>query len=331
MNMINTATGEIPASSMGVTLAHEHVFINVLREYRETGLVNDYELMLEELRRCRAAGGNTIWELSTRPLSWGTLIDHRSADGLSSPPPQETTRSLPTVTALVQLSKQTGLQIVLGTGHYRDPYLDQDWFDKRDAGRIARLMVEDITIGFAGTDVKAGVIGEIGADKWFISAVEERSFRAAARAHHETGLTISTHAGRWPVGIQQIDLLESEHVDPRRIIIGHCDTVFDSAYHLELAKRGAFVQFDAIRGESETGDRIRVEYVQNLIKNGFLDRILLSHDVCITKHLRANGGPGFDYVLTDFVPKLLAAGLAQEQIDQMLIHNPRRALTGEAL
>jgi phosphotriesterase-related protein len=329
MNAVNTATGEVPASSLGVTLTHEHVFINVLREYRETGLLNDYDLMLAELKRCRAAGGTTIWELSTCPLSIGSIVGHTSVDGLSSPPPQETTRSLPSVTALTRISQESGVLIVLGTGHYRDPYLNRDWFDRRDVDRIARLMVEDITAGFAGTDVKAGIIGEIGADKWFISAVEERSFRAAARAHAETGLTISTHAGRWPVGIQQIDLLESEHVDPRRIIIGHCDTVADSVYHLELARRGAFVEFDAIRGESVTGDQQRVDYIMNLVSNGYLDRILLSHDVCITKHLRANGGPGYDYVLTDFVPELRKAGLAEEQIDQMLIHNPRRALTGE--
>jgi hypothetical protein len=73
--------------------------------------------------------------------------------------------------------------------------------------------------------LRAGVIGEIGADRWYVSAAEERSFRAAARAHLRTGLTISTHAARWPVGLEQLRLLTEEGADPRRVIIGHADSV----------------------------------------------------------------------------------------------------------
>src|SRR4029453_13908775 len=40
------------------------------------------------------------------------------------------------------------------------------------------------------------------------------SFRAAARTHLATGLTISTHAAWFPVGLRQLDILEGEGVLP---------------------------------------------------------------------------------------------------------------------
>ncbi len=108
--------------------------------------------------------------------------------------------------ALRRVSQATGISIVMGCGHYRDPYLDRDWFDRTPVEAIADELVRDITEGVRGTGIRAGVIGEIGADRGFISAAEERSFRAAARAHLRTGLTISTHAARWPAGIAQMRL-----------------------------------------------------------------------------------------------------------------------------
>jgi phosphotriesterase-related protein len=217
---------------------------------------------------------------------------------------------------------------VVGTGHYRDPYLDVDWFDRHGIEMIAELLVRDIEQGMAGTGIRAGIIGEIGADKWFVSALEERSFRAAARAQRRTGLAITTHAARWPVGLAQLDIVQSEGVDPRRVIIGHCDSVNLPEYHEKIVARGAFVQFDTIRGRSTYDIRLRVELVMNLVKHGYVDQILLSHDVCTTSHLSSYGGGGYTVVGTIFREALLEAGLAPEEFDHISIDNPRRALTG---
>src|SRR5206468_9738603 len=99
----------------------------------------------------------------------------------------------------------------------------------------ADMIVRDIEVGADGTDVRSGIIGEIACDR-VIAAAEERSFRAAARAHNRTGITISTHAARWPIGHAQLDIFEQEGVDLRRVIVGHSDTVHDGAYHLALAE-----------------------------------------------------------------------------------------------
>lgn len=154
---------------------------------------------------------------------------------------KSTTRSIANVEAVKRVAEQTGLNVVLGTGHYRDPYLDREWFDRTSVDDIAQSMVSDITEGFGDTGVRAGIIGEIGCDKWYVSAAEERSFRAAARAHLATGAPIYTHAARWTVGHEQLDLLEREGVEPARVAVGHCDLVPVEGYAERLAARGAFV------------------------------------------------------------------------------------------
>jgi predicted metal-dependent phosphotriesterase family hydrolase len=190
-------------------------------------------------------------------------------------------------------------------------------------------MVRDLEVGIDGTDVRAGIIGEIGCLD-HISGIEERVFRAAARAHLHTGATITTHAAWYPTGGDQLDILCEEGVDPRRVIIGHCDFYPDPAYHEAIAARGAWVQFDRVGGRVPFEWDRRVRWILNLVERGYLDRLLLSHDVCLQSDLRAYGGTGYDFVLTGLASMLIEAGLTQAQIDRILVDNPRRALTGQS-
>jgi predicted metal-dependent phosphotriesterase family hydrolase len=302
---VMSVTGPIDASELGVVLPHEHVFADLVREYRGTGLLNDEHLAREELTLLREAGGRTLVDLT---------LDEIGRDPA----------------ALRRVAEATGITVIMGCGHYRDPYLNRDWFDRHDVDAIADQIVADIEEGVNGTGIRAGIIGEIGADKWYISATEERSFRAAARAHLRTGLTISTHAARWPVGLKQVGLLAEEGVDPRRVIVGHADTVPIPDYHLSLARLGCYVCFDSI-GTGTRYDLARaVDYVIALVRAGFAAQVLLSHDVFLRGHLHADGGPGYAYLLAEFLPLLVKAGLDPEEARSLVTTNPRQALTGEA-
>jgi len=301
---VMAVTGPVRPADLGVVLPHEHVFIDLVREYRGSGLLNDEQLACRELALLRAANGRTLVDLTT--------------DEIGRDP-----------AALRRVSEATGVTIVMGCGHYRDPYLDRDWFDRHTVDAIADEIVRDAQEGVRGTGVRAGIIGEIGADKRYVSAAEERSFRAAARAHHRTGLTISTHAARWPVGLEQVRLLTEEGVDPHRVIVGHTDSVPIPEYHLALVRQGCYVSFDSIGSGSAHDLRRAVEYVLNLVRAGFGSRLLLSHDICLSTHLSAAGGCGYAYLLSDFLPLLVEAGLDTEQVGEFVTGNPRAALTGE--
>lgn len=304
MTSVMTVRGAVPADQLGLILPHEHIFIDLMREYRGDGLLHDEALAIEEVRAFAGAGG-------------GTIVDVTSI-GLGREPDK-----------LRRVSEASGVHIIMGTGYYREPYLDRAAIDSQTVDELVEQMVAEIKSGIGSSGVRPGVIGEIACDRW-LTAAEERCFRAAARAQRQTGLTITTHAARWPVGLPQLDVLEDEGVDPGRVIVGHCDLVPDPEYHRALALRGAWVQFDCIQGESEWDITARIAWIQALVREGFADRILLSHDVCLRSNLAAMGGSGYTYLLTGFRERLRAEGLATELIGRLMVDNPRRALAGEA-
>lgn len=301
--VVMTVLGPVAASEMGVTLPHEHVFVDLVAEYRAEGLLNDEALAVAELRRFRQAGG-------------GSLVDCTS-EGLGRDPVR-----------LRRVSEATGLHIVMGSGHYRRPYLDAARLDRMSVSEVADGITRDLEEGVDGTGIRAGIIGEIGCDR-YLSALEERVFRAAALAQRRTGVTITTHAARWPVGGWQLDVLEEAGADPARVIIGHCDMVPDRDYHLALARRGAWIEFDTVQGHSEYDTAQRVGYIRTLLEAGLGDRILLSQDVCLRTDLSAFGGPGYTYVVTGFRQRLLDEGIPEATVEAFLVDNPRRAIAGE--
>lgn len=331
MRVIETTSGRVSADSLGRILPHEHVFINELREDRAGGLLNDAAVMAVELRQFAEAGGGALVDLTTAGLTVGASPDPRGlyrgkpASGFA----EYGTRSLNNVMALADLARATQVPIVLGTGQYRDPYIHADPVDSRGIDATAERMILDLTEGFPGTTIRAGVIGEVGADKWFVSALEERAIRAAGRAQRATGVAVTTHASKWPVGGDIMDLLRAESVPPERIIIGHCSTIDIPEYHLHLAQRGAYVQFDTLRGGPRHVEDRAVDHVMRLVRAGHISQLLLSHDVCLQSHLAQRGGCGYTYLFKTFVPLLAKAGLTNEEIDLMVISNPQRALSVE--
>jgi phosphotriesterase-related protein len=302
---VMTVLGPVSPDQLGLTLPHEHLVCDTMREYRAAGLLHDHELAAAELAAFASAGGGTVVDLSTCEIGRDPL-------------------------ALRAISSAAGVHVVMGSGHYRDPYLDRDWFDRHRVDEIADGIVADATEGASGTGIRCGIIGEIGADRWYLSCAEERSFRAAARAHHRTGLTISTHAARWPAGLAQLDILEHERVDPGRVIVGHVDTVPDPGYPLALARRGCWVELDGFGTDTAHDAGRAVGYLKVLAEAGFLGSVLVSQDVFLRSHLRAYGGAGYAYLPTTLIPRLVGEGFTAAEVRQLTESNPQAALAGQA-
>jgi phosphotriesterase-related protein len=341
MGSIQTVTGVVEADQLGLTLMHEHLFANLSIEYRGNGTLNDEAAMRQEVEAFRAAGGRTIVDVTPSEISHGAAGDptvRLTEDGTPLPESYgevaSHTRPVSNIRALRRLADATGVHIVLGTGHYRDPYLDRQWFDRHSVSLIGELMVRDITEGFPGTDVRAGIIGEVGADKWYVSAAEERSLRAAAYASRRTGLAISTHTGRWPTGKHLLDVLLAEDVPPERVIIGHCDTVLVDGYCLEMARTGAYVQldtlFECVKGGQIIESQVerRVQLVLSLLRHGYHDRVLLAHDAALRENMSGLGGTGLSFIPTVFFERLRKAGLDDAELDRLTTVNPARVLAG---
>ena len=298
---IHTVLGEIEPADLGRTLMHEHIICDI---YRVTGrlneLLNDEALAVAELKLLRQAGGSALVEATTPDMGRDPA-------------------------ALRRVAEQTGLHIIMGCGWYRQPYYPPE-IDQLPTNQLADIMIAELSEGVAGTGIRAGIIGEIGVNLDYASAQEERVLRAAARAQKATGAPLTTHASMYPVGLAQLDILRDEGVDMSRVIIGHCDTYLEQAYHLAILEAGAYVQFDTVGRNHMNPDARRAEALVELLRLGWREQLLLSSDRCFRSDLRAFGGVGYAHVFTTFFDMLRAEGLDDATLDIITIENPRRVL-----
>ncbi len=307
---VQTVRGPIDPASLGVTLPHEHTAISlwhIANRWDYWELRRDEPVITEELGKFAAAGGSAIVDLTLpgvgRDPAW-----------------------------LVRVAESTGLHIVMGTGWYREAYYPAEaLIDRRSVDDLADEIVRDATDGVAASGVRAGIIGEIGTDKPWLSGQEERVHRAAARASRRTGLAITTHAVQSVVGLDQLTVFEAEGADLTRVVIGHADSFPDAAYHRAIVERGASVEFDFL-GMSFTplerhGEGRIVDSLCDLLARGHVERIFLSQDVCHDSQLTRYGGNGYTYLADSFLPRLRAAGVSDDEIRTITVDNPRRLLT----
>ncbi len=311
---VMTVTGPIPANKLEFTLIHEHLYLDLMRDtWSENNLLNDPELTYSELMRYKAAGGVSLVDATSKDLAEN---DHINLLGMKHP------------LAVRDMARRTGLNIILGCGWYRETYYKPYVF-RTKADELAEEMVRDVEEGIDGTDVRAGFLGEVGSHFNWISPAEERVLRATARAQKKTGLTIGTHATRGPLGLDQLDILQHEGVDPRRVIIGHCNDHPYHEYHAAVAKRGAFVEFEDQGSMDPYSQRRDLDLVKKMLDAGLIKHLVFSHDVCYRTMLHAYGGTGYDYIPTKLPALLHHIGVTEDMFHQLLVDNPRRAITGE--
>jgi predicted metal-dependent phosphotriesterase family hydrolase len=305
---VMTVSGPIPPDKLGFTLPHEHTAIalwHVERRWDYWELTPDDDLIIDELRDFRRRGG-------------GSLVD-LTLDGVGRDPQR-----------LRRLASATGLNVVMGTGWYRGAhYPAEALVDRRSVDDLAAVMVDEFENGIGEGGVRPGIIGEIGTDKPWISALEERVHRAAARASKATGMAITTHGVQSPVGLAQLRLFTEEGVDPSRVVIGHVDSYPNLDFYLEVLDAGANLQFDFLGhrfGIEEALEPRLVEMIVELLERGFAPQLLLSQDVCHNRQLKAYGGFGYVYLQQHFLPTLRTAAVGEGEIRQMTVDNPARIL-----
>ncbi len=332
---VESVTGPIGPEELGLTLPHEHVFINMSPTEPRDGFMTVWEERVDDIERFKAAGGKTILDVTNAELSdhaFPVYFDRDPEHALRNP--LTGSRSVANVMATKKMAEETGVNVILGVGHYFDHYFDVDWFERTSTDQIAEYLVADLEDEIPGTGVRAGFIGEVASDLPYITAREERSFRAAGRAAARTGVMVSTHAPTFPTAGTQIDILTAEGVDPERIVIGHTDTVKSLQYSIDLLKRGVYIEYDCMMAVKAAGAvaehelRRRVEYIRDLVEMGYADRIMLSQDVSQRSHQAAQGGPGLTFVFEELAEAAVAAGVEPDALRLMNTENPRRALFG---
>ncbi|HEI6708902.1 TPA: phosphotriesterase-related protein [Yersinia enterocolitica] len=283
----------------GYTYAHEHLHIDLSGFKNNLDCrLDQYQLICDEMRELVGKGVANIVEVTNRYMGRNPQF-------------------------LLNVMRDSGINVIASTGYYTDSFYPP-MVRENSAEQLAQTMIDEIEIGIDGTELKAGVIAEIGTSEGIITPDEAKVFHAAALAHHATGLPISTHTSFSTMGLEQIALLKQHGVALDRVVIGHCDLKEQPDLIMKMIDMGVYVQFDTIGKNSYFPDERRIAMLVTFAERGLLDKVMLSMDITRRSHLKANGGSGFSYLVDSFVPMLLAAGISSAQVEMMLRHNPNK-------
>ena len=318
MPAVNTVLGPVEAADLGFTLSHEHVGTNAAGLRHTYPEFIDREGIIEQsaaaLKEAYAeAGLRTIVDVSTFDL--GRDIE-----------------------MIARVARQSGVNILVATGnHLAVPRP----FGEVSPDVIAPMYVREIEQGIEDSGVKAAVI-KVASDRGGITPPQEIVLRAAARAHLQTGVPISTHT--WSpdrVGEQQVAILEEEGVDLNRVYIGHSNDDTDLDYLLGLLEKGVWLGLDRYPGGRFPGTpdwEGRTEVAKKLMDAGYTGRIMLSHDYSVPKarhgaevqeeRRRANPD-GYNFIPRQVLPRLRELGASDEEVHQIMVENPRKFFAGE--
>jgi len=306
MSIVRTVLGPVDSASLGFTLMHEHIAC------RTPGVAENYPSVWDRpaevehaaavLRKARALGVRTLVDATTFEIGRDVRF-------------------------LAEVSERSGVQIIASTGVWLQPPI---YIQTLDVDAIAALFVRDITEGIAGTGVRTGII-KCAADAEGITPVIDKSLRAAARAHRATGVPITTHtSAATQVGALQQDIFASEGVDLSRVIIGHSGDTSEIDYLLRLIDRGSFLGMDRFGMDNFLPTPERVATVAALCEMGHAGKLVLSQDaICYAewwpRSAMKQALPDWHhcYLASEVLPALRAAGVTDDQIDQMTAANPR--------
>jgi phosphotriesterase-related protein len=339
--------GTVDSDALGITLPHEHIFADARSNFffepanpaekalakapvtlenlswvRANALSNldclkspDESILAQELLTYKKAGGSTIVDVSTKPVGGDNPI------------------------GLQRLARVTGLNIIMGTGYYMGLLYSPEVAALTEK-QLSDMLVRDLTEGINDTGICAGIIGEIGLTP-SLREDERRLLRACAAAQNQTGAPLSIHPPGldWRLIEEILHILRGNGGRLDRTVICHIDIM---GLNLDIARRiadaGCYIEFDTfghlfppfLLGKSVMsfpGESQRISTVIQLIKEGYLERILLSHDTFLKVLMTAYGGFGYAHILRNIVPVMLRLGVTEKQVNAMIKDNPGRLLS----
>ena len=284
----------------GYTLMHEHITIDLSGVKKDTDCQLDcYAETVKEFKNLYEHGVRRIVDVTN--------------DGMGRNPDY-----------VANVEKETGIHIVHSTGFYKEPFLPERVYGQT-VQEMADWMIGEIRNGIDG-GVKPGMIGEIGTSKNTMTETEKKVFDASVIAARETGLPIYTHSTLGTYAPEQAAYFKATGLPMDRIVLGHLDLSGDLDYIRRVLDYGVSIGFDTVGKNNYFPDAKRVEFLLALEAEGRLDQIVLSEDLTRKSHLKYKGGIGYSYLFETFIPMVKEAGLKQESLDTMLIHNPARIL-----
>ena len=340
---VQTVLGPIGPEQLGVALTHEHILVDLSVAYTQphTASAKDFYHKLvspETVGQIRHyaspnADDARLYDVPTaieevmlyKQYGGVSLVDATSI-GIARDP-----------MGLARISQATGVNIIMGASYYVAAAHPPD-MDNRNEDELVEEIVRDVTVGADGTDVRSGVIGEIGCS-WPLTTNERKVLKASAQAQRLTGASLLIHPGRDETSPMQIlEILGEAGADLNHTIMGHLDrTVFLPETLKNIAESGCYLEWDLFGTENSyypfnpnidmPSDAKRMDDIAWIVSEGYGRKVVVAHDICHKHRLMKFGGHGYHYILGHVVPRMRARGFSKEAIDNILVNNPRDALT----
>lgn len=301
MTHLYTTLGPLTRDQLGMILPHEHVFVDLRTPdqpgYAQADAADVVALMGPEIERIKALGVTALVECSTTGVGRRGDLD-------------------------LAVSRATGFPIVVPTGSYREPWIEDRVRAMSDV-ELENWMVRELTERLDEADFRAGWI-KLSAGDDGLTALETRILRAAARAGIRTGAIIGSHTIKGRVVMDQLDIIESEGYAANRFISIHTQEEPDFALNLAVAARGAWIEYDHVGRSDDAGI---LSLVARVIDAGYGGQLLLSHDLGWFDPAQPGGGVPrpYTHLNTVFLPKLAMAGIDAATIRGLTHDNPFRA------
>ncbi len=328
--MIETALGKMPIEKLGITSAHEHIFIDMRHCVSQSGNEPDEFFQKIDMKNrglCFSdpyavldnalldGFDDAIFEVEQFKKAGGETIIDCTLDEIGRNPE-----------ALKRISQITGVNIILGCGNYYD-VAHPDFVKAESDEQLAARMLRDINEGIGESGIKAGIIGEIGTSA-ILTDNEKKVLRAAGMVGAETGKAVHVHTDLYTEnGFEVINILENEGMNPQKICIDHVDVWLRPKYIFELLQRGVFIEFDNFgkefylpEGKRFAYDGERVALLKEIIDKGYASQVLVSNDICLKTMWRTFGGTGYAHILEN-VPIICREYGIEAEYNKMLTEN----------
>lgn len=321
MPTVPTTAGEVDVDDLGVVLMHEHVFIRTeslqwnwpgYGGWDEEAEVAQARERFAEIKR---NGVDTILDMTVAGIGRDPALVARTLEG-------------------------TGVKAMFATGYYTYNELPKP-FHYRGPGkliddgdsRLESLFEHDVTVGIGDTGIKAAVL-KLATDVQGMTEDVTRLARAIARVHVKTGTVICTHThAQTQRGLEQQAIFREHGVDLGRVLIGHSNETTDLDYLERLIDNGSYVGWDRCGLDIVVPLEAQLDTLAEMCRRGYADRLVLSQDKAAFSDWFSDEETDavvpnwqYTYVHTGVIPALRERGVSADQIEQMLVRNPREFL-----
>jgi predicted metal-dependent phosphotriesterase family hydrolase len=308
-HLVNTVQGPLAYDCLGITDAHNHMWIEAVPGSDPGAPVLDkFDPILQDLVEYREKGGGSL--LDCQPPGCG-----RDAN------------------RLIALSRASQVNLIACTGFHRQKYYAQGyWLWGANAREIGDFLSSELEQGLSETletapEVKAGFIKIALEGTW--AECPQAALEGAACAALQSRALVEIHTEKGALAERACVYFTDFGLEPGQLVLCHMDKRPDFGLQKELAHLGVLLEYDTFFRPKYNPPANLWPLIEQMVSAGLADRIALATDMAEAELYHSlGGGPGLASLPGEIQARLCAQGIPEAARKQMLGGNIARRLAG---